>query len=259
MPGLLFAIGCGWLAGMLVNYLSDVLPVHRRLGQPACLECGTGMAALNYFLTPRRCPACGTARPWRTLIVEVVLAVASAWVWVYTPDRMSFAASLALLTYFAVVVVIDLEHRLIMHVVSIGGALLCALIGFQLHGLRATLVGGAVGFGVMLLVYVLGVMLVKFISARRGQPVGLDGDAEAIGFGDVNLSGVIGLLMGWPAVTTALLFAVVIGGAVSLLYLLWKIITRRYHANLALPYGPFLVAGALLPLFFKPLLLAVFF
>ena len=40
----------------------------------------------------------------------------------------------------------------------------------------------------------LGVLIIKLINRRRGQPV----NDVAFGFGDVNLSGVLGLMLGWP-------------------------------------------------------------
>ncbi|MBL8050057.1 MAG: hypothetical protein JNM46_02460, partial [Anaerolineales bacterium] len=36
---LIIPIIVGWLAGVIVNYLSDVLPRTRRLTQPVCLQC----------------------------------------------------------------------------------------------------------------------------------------------------------------------------------------------------------------------------
>jgi prepilin signal peptidase PulO-like enzyme (type II secretory pathway) len=62
---------------------------------------------------------------------------------------------------------------------------------------------------------------------------------------------VIGLLLGWPGVLAGLVLAVLIAGAVTLVYLLVMVISRRYTPNLALPYGPFLAASAIFLLFFR--------
>ena len=72
-----------------------------------------------------------------------------------------------------------------------------------------------------------------------------------MGFGDVNLSAVIGLLLGWPAILAGLILAILLGGAVSLVYLMYKLITRRYEAFSAIPYGPFLVASTVILLYFR--------
>jgi leader peptidase (prepilin peptidase)/N-methyltransferase len=73
----------------------------------------------------------------------------------------------------------------------------------------------------------------------------------ALGFGDVNLSGVLGLLLGWPAILVGLLLAVLLAGIVSLIYLIIMLALRRYRLFTALPYGPFLIAGAGLIIFFR--------
>jgi hypothetical protein len=68
----LFAI-LGWVTGMLVNYLADVLPLRRRFAAPLCTVCQAEIPPVNYWLWPRRCPACGKHRRWRVWLVEVGL------------------------------------------------------------------------------------------------------------------------------------------------------------------------------------------
>jgi leader peptidase (prepilin peptidase)/N-methyltransferase len=82
-------------------------------------------------------------------------------------------------------------------------------------------------------------------------------DDVALGFGDVNLSGILGLMLGWPLILTGLVLAIFVGGLVSLIYLLIMMILRRYQLFTALPYGPFLITGAFVMLFFGGSLLAI--
>jgi leader peptidase (prepilin peptidase)/N-methyltransferase len=89
------------------------------------------------------------------------------------------------------------------------------------------------------------------VNRRKGQPV----NDVALGFGDVNLSGVLGLILGWPVILIGLVVAVLIGGIVSLIYIVVKLITRKYEAFMALPYGPFLVLGAVLLIYFRNLVI----
>jgi leader peptidase (prepilin peptidase)/N-methyltransferase len=158
---------------------------------------------------------------------------------------------MVILAYFGVVVLIDLEYRLIMHPVSIIGAGLGLIVGLLRVGLVKTIVGGVVGFGVMWLLYMLGILILKLINRRKGQPV----NDVALGFGDVNLSGVLGLMLGWPLILVGLLVAVLIGGLVSLIYIVAMLITRKYQAFAALPYGPFLVIGAIALIYFSDYIL----
>jgi prepilin signal peptidase PulO-like enzyme (type II secretory pathway) len=120
--------------------------------------------------------------------VEAVFIVAAVWLSLSPPSQLGFYAGMLLLVYFGIVVIIDMEHRLILHVVSAAGAVLGLILGTWLHGLVPTLIGGAAGFAAMLFFYYLGALLVRWMSRRRGDPQ----PEEALGFGDVTLSG------GWP-------------------------------------------------------------
>jgi len=151
-----------------------------------------------------------------------------------------------LLLYFGVVVVIDVEHRLILHPVSLVGALLGLGVGIWAHGMQSTLIGGIAGFGIMLAFHGFGNLFARLMARLRGAEI----DEVALGFGDVNLSGVLGLLLGWPGIVGGLLLAILLGGVVSLFYLVFMLILRRYRIFTAIPYGPFLVASAVLLLYF---------
>lgn len=171
--------------------------------------------------------------------------------YVYPPYKIGYLLGMVVLVFFGVVVLVDLEYRLIMHPVSIAGAVLGLLVGVLRVGWVKALIGGVIGFGAMWLLYLLGVLLIKAIDRARGRPV----NDVALGFGDVNLSGVLGLMLGWPQIIIGLVIAVLIGGAISLAYLLFKLITRQYQAFMALPYGPFLVSGAALIIYFRDAIL----
>jgi len=97
----------------------------------------------------------------------------------------------------------------------------------------------------MLALYYLGELFAKLLARMRGQPV----DEVALGFGDVNLAGILGLVMGWPGITACLFIAILIGGLISGIYLVVMVIKRSYRAFTALPYAPFLLLSAVFLLF----------
>jgi len=244
---ILIAAMLGWLAGAFVNFLADVLPWRRKLSSPFCLRCQQEIPWVDYLLWPRRCSHCGWRRGLRVWGVELIAIVVSLWMWSTPPANLGYWLGMTILTFFGLVTIIDLEHRLILHPISLIGAGLGLAIGIFLHGISATLLGGAAGFGIMLLLFGLGIFFVKVSSRLRGQPV----EEDALGYGDVNLSGVLGLMLGWPGILAGLTIAIVLGGVVSLIYLILTILTRRYRAFAAIPYGPFLIAAAIALLFFK--------
>jgi leader peptidase (prepilin peptidase)/N-methyltransferase len=82
------------------------------------------------------------------------------------------------------------------------------------------------------------------MSKRRGETI-----EDALGFGDVNLAGIVGLLLGWPLIIFGLLFAILVGGAFSLLLVAAMMIRRRYQAFMAIPYAPFLVLSVVYALY----------
>lgn len=243
---ILFVLLAGLAAGMVVNYLADVLPLRRRLTKPFCQACDQEQTWLNYLLWPRQCSLCGYPHSRRTWIVNFFFIGASLWLWLHPPSKFNYILGLVLLVYFGVVTVIDLEYRLILHPVSLFGVVLGLVIGIYLHGVVATITGGIIGFSVMFFIYYLGRVFMRWLSRRRG---GIEDD-EAMGFGDVNLSGVIGLMLGWPGIVAGLILTIFIAGIVSLIYLLFRLVTHRYEAFMAIPYGPFLVASAVVLMYF---------
>jgi leader peptidase (prepilin peptidase)/N-methyltransferase len=82
-------------------------------------------------------------------------------------------------------------------------------------------------------------LLLALLAARLGSGFGL---------GDVVLSGLVGLVTGyvaWWRPVVALYAAFLLGG----LYALVQVVTRRRSRRDAVPFGPFLAAGAVLSLF----------
>lgn len=247
-------IPLGWISGVLVNYLCDVLPWKRKIAQPFCLQCKHNQSWFNYFVWPRRCVHCQKSRSLRTWLIELVYILVTVWLWQNHPEKLGYWGGLFLAIYFGVVVVIDIEHRLILHPVSLFGALSGFLVGAYMHGWWESLLGGLVGFGSMLLLYWLGELLLRLAAKLRGETV----DDVALGFGDVNLSGVLGLILGFPGIVLGLFVAIMVAGLVSLVFLVVMLLVRKYRLFMALPYGPFLVFGAVTLLYFRDMLAQLF-
>jgi len=241
----------GWLAGLLVNYLADVLPITRTLSRPACHKCGREFWALDYLLF-RRCGN-GHLRSLRTWITQFIGVSAGFYVWFFPPMNLGYMLGMIVTIYFGLVFVIDLEHRLILHPTSIFGAILGLVVGFSAHKLTPTLVGGLSGLAIMLAFYFLGMLFARFRTKRMVAAGQKPDDEEALGAGDVILVTILGLMLGWPLIWFGLLFGILLGGAVSLLIIIWLVISRRYGKNalmLFIPYGPYFITSASLIIFF---------
>ena len=132
------------------------------------------------------------------------------------------------------VIFFDAEHRLILDRVMFPSMIAAlALSFFTPHlGIWVSLL---TGFGAGLLF-----LLLALIGAAVMR-------AEALGFGDVKLVAFLGLILGIynVAILNALFLGVLFAGVVSLLLVALRIRSMRD----AIPYGPFLAAGALAVLF----------
>jgi prepilin signal peptidase PulO-like enzyme (type II secretory pathway) len=96
-----------------------------------------------------------------------------------------------------------------------------------LGNLVNALLGGAVGFGVFLLLAIVG----------RG----------ALGMGDVKLAGVIGLMTGYPDVLWALIIGALVGAGAAIVLL----ISRKATRKTAIAYAPYLAFGAFVVLWVR--------
>lgn len=239
----------GWSIGVVINALADSLPVSSRLQWPGCPHCGAprprrAVSALLGMLTrARHCPYCGQPRAWRALAVELVATAGSIWIYMKNLGPSSYWASLLVFSVFLLVVVIDIEHRLILHSVSLPAAVLIGFLGIMdpARGAGKILLGGLAGFALVMLLFLFGGVFARWVARRSGQPL----EEVAFGFGDVTLAGVIGLAVGWPGVIVALVIGVLSAGLYSSVYILWMLLRRRYTPYVPIPYGPFLVLGAL--------------
>ncbi len=255
----------GFVVGAFLNLCADQLPRWRRLRRtPFCPECEeprpwwAWSGTLAYLRLKPACQECGAPIPWRQPLVEVGTAALFAFLWYRyqgTPFLVPYTVYSAI---FVLVLVVDLEHKLILNVVMYPAWVL-ALLGSLLHPrpyfYRLALLGGAVGFGILLLVYLSGVLFVKVVSKARGK----DLNAVAFGFGDVRLGLFIGLILGFPDVLQAIFAAVLLGGLGGLLYWFVRaVILRRYSLFTPIPYGPYLIIGAMYLMFTTPQLATVF-
>lgn len=222
----------GWPVGVAINHAADILPTHQSLLQR--LKCGVcetpysysqWSALLAWATRQTHCARCGAQRDKlaRAIIVEVSTPLFFAFlIW-----RFGVSVYLGLvLIYTAVLILItvtDLEHRLILNIVTIPAIVLAIIAAFVMPGLnwRLALLGGAIGLGVTYIIWLLGVLF-------YGQ--------GAFGVGDITLSTFLGLILGFPHIMMSLIMGVFLGGIVAFLL----VITRLSKRTAYIPYGPFL-------------------
>jgi leader peptidase (prepilin peptidase)/N-methyltransferase len=230
---IVFYAAIGLVVGAILNVLADNLPQRARPRPPVCVNCGierppvAWLTSLGYLVQGGRCVNCGQRLPLRGLLVELTTMVVFVLLYQYyglTPYMLLLSVYMAILI---LVTVTDLEHRLILNWVILP-AIVLALAAAPLRPdltWQQILVGGVVGFGFFYLIAII-------------YPGGM-------GAGDVKLAAFVGLISGFPAVIVALLVTILAGGLTSI----FLVVTRIRSMRDAIPYGPFLVIGGIVALF----------
>lgn len=215
----------GLLAGSFINWAADVAPrfavdksrVPRRLQPRWRLAIGALPAARRLTL-----PAA----------VELLCAALFAYIAARYGGTWTAAGRAALTTFFVLIAVIDLKYQLVLNVLLYPAGVLVILL--QLSGTPAGWISAVVGGAFGLIIF----MAVAWL--RPGE----------LGGGDVKLAALIGLLFGFPDALWALLVAVGAGGVAAIV--LMKL--RHQSAQARMPYAPFLCLGAVVALFYNPLM-----
>jgi leader peptidase (prepilin peptidase)/N-methyltransferase len=247
----------GLVIGSFLNVVIHRLPRGQSLLRPRsnCPACGAAIAwfdnvpALSYLLLGGRCRRCRAPISARYPLVE--LAAAGLLVAVTARFGLTVAglAAALLVLLLLALALIDLEHHLLLDVLTLPGlavALLLAPLGGSLVGplggtvlrasspalsaLASSLLGAAVG---ALVPYA---VIVAYRLIRGG---------EGMGLGDVKFLAMIGAFLGWKGVLLTIGLGSVVGAAVGLAL----IAAGRGRRDTELPFGTFLAAGALLTLF----------
>lgn len=242
----------GFVVGGFVNLLVDRVPRKQPLlplggGCRACrpdpapdAEPDPGMAGpVGLVLWPlwgRRCPACARPASPRYAVVQLLTAAAFAGVGLRFGADWAVPAYLVLFTSLLAVSVIDLELHIIPNRIvyptifaSVPLLALAAAVQGDAGRLGRALLGAALAWAALLVIHLV-------------SPAGM-------GFGDVRLSFVLGLFLGWldlRSVLTGLFLGFLLGSVIGVLLVALRLRGRRDH----IPFGPFLASGAALTVFF---------
>jgi len=247
----------GLAAGVFVNLVADSLPTARRLRLPACHACGqvrTPLAWSGVLASAsrrRQCLNCGAVLPCRHLLVELAMPLLFVLCGLRTGLSTTTVANALYVTSLVTILVTDVEHRLILHAVTLP-SILVALAGAYLNPAfdnpKRALLGGAIGLVAALSLYLFGALFSWFLGRLRGEPL----PGPALGFGDVTLSAFLGLIVGAPEIIFALVIGMLAGFVGAVVFLLVRGGAQGAHRAFSsfIPYGPFLILGGATMLFF---------
>ena len=252
MAGYLLVTLAGLGAGVLVNWLADLVdgdesPPWRAANCKLCGKTVPPRRLIPFYgfrRRQRKCAACGTPASLRRPTVPVALAclfpllmahmldpttstrIAPIGVWLI--DALSF-------TVLAFIFAVDLEHHIILDIAvyPLIAVLIGAAIVFNHKAFAGMTIGLVIFGGLFLILYGVGYLIYH---------------EEALGFGDVKLAALVGMLVGWQGTATALVITALLGAAFSALALGTGAKTARQY----IPYGVFLAGGTMLTLLLAP-------
>jgi leader peptidase (prepilin peptidase)/N-methyltransferase len=244
------AVPLGLAFGSFLTVVTHRVPKGESLVAPRsrCPECGTrlrnadNIPVVSWLLLRGRCRSCGARISPMYPLTEIATAglfAAAA----LTFDRVWVSVMIApFLGLMVALAIIDLRHRIIPNRVVYPSLLAFAayivivgLAGGGIDVIRAAL--GMLAYG--------GVLLLVAIVSPKGM-----------GMGDVKLAALIGLVLGSLGlryVTVAAGAGVLLGGVGAVVAL----IAGASRKN-AIPFGPFLTAGALVAAFLAPQISSVY-
>ncbi len=238
---LLFILGA--IIGSFLNVI--ILRTHQNssivFGRSHCSQCRHQLRwyelvpVISFLWLRGKCRKCKGVLSRQYLLVELATAILFVVITYYTIDPIALLAgdwsvvvawlrNLFVVCTFIVVFVYDLRWQLIPDRFT-----LPALVGVILAN---TMLGMAIVPMVLAMAVGGGFFLLQFILSK----------GRWIGGGDIRLGALIGAVVGWPVVVVALFLSYIIG-ALTLAPLLFS---GRARLGAMVPFGTFLVIGALL-------------
>lgn len=258
----LLVVIVGLILGSFFNVLIYRLPREESIIMPGsrCPACGRpippheNIPILSYVFLRGKCAGCKEMISIQYPLVEFVTAALSLILW-YTLvfdfttgelnrwDYTTLFLQVAILLILIPVSVIDYHHYIIPDSITLSGLVLGIAVSFlpgQLTPIQS-LVGVAVGGGILLLIGYIGQILFR--------------KKEAMGGGDIKLLAFVGAVFGWKIALLTITFGALFGSIIGLLMMVIKVLPEDHK----IPFGPFLAAGTWVALLFGDKIVTAYF
>ncbi len=204
----------------------------------ACPECGHKISVwenipiISYLVLRGRCSQCHERIPLRYPLVEAVTAVLSGVVAWHFGYGIITAAVLMFVWALIVLAVIDINTQLLPDDITLPLLWLGVLINLNgsLTDSQSSIIGAVAGYLSLWSIY----WFFKLLTGKEGM-----------GYGDFKLLSAIGAWLGWSMLPVVIIFSSLVGALVGI----GLIIAAKLQKNIPIPFGPYLVGGALIALF----------
>lgn len=216
----------GLCVGSFLSVLADRLPKEEDVlwTRSHCDHCHKTLAwfelipLVSFFVQQGKCRRCDTKLSLQYPLVEIVTAV--GFLFLYNTPLM-----LGIFCVFLVIFISDLKYQIIPDSMTLILLVLSAIYsGLALANIAS-------GLSSALFFY-----LLWLVTKGRGM-----------GFGDVKLAGVLGLMLGFPRIVFALYGAFLTGAAVGVIL----IFSKQKSLKSKIAFGPFLILGTIVSIVFE--------
>ena len=230
----------GTCIGSFLNVCIFRIPKGKSIVFPpsSCMNCGHKLSwwenipILSYLILRAKCRKCSSAISIQYPIVEFLTGILAFMLFQKYGLTLQFFIYFIFTSALLVITFIDLEHQIIPDIISLPGiaAGLIASIFIPAISIVDSIAGILVGGGTLL-----AVAWGYYLFTKR----------EGMGGGDVKLLAMIGAFLGWKCIPLVIFLSAAAGSIIGI------IIIALNHGNRrsAIPYGPFLAAGAVTYLF----------
>ncbi len=243
----LFLFIFGTAIGSFLNVIIDRWPHNQSIqGRSHCDYCQHKLAwndlipIFSFFLLRGRCRYCQKKLSFFYPFVEFITGVMFVTAWIYLPVSL-FTYKIAYLGIVSCLIAIffaDAKYHIIPDQLPIA-LLIFSLIILPISGFVPQIFIGRV---IAAFIVMAPILFLYWITRGGGM-----------GFGDVKLAFAIGFLLGGKLGLISLYLAFILGALVGILMLLLK--KRSLRSKIA--FGPFIVLGALIVLFFQSSIMAI--
>uniref|UniRef100_A0A831U755 Prepilin leader peptidase/N-methyltransferase n=1 Tax=Geobacter metallireducens TaxID=28232 RepID=A0A831U755_GEOME len=237
----IFSFLLGAAVGSFLNVCIYRLPAGESVVSPPsrCPACGGrirpwhNIPILGWLILGGKCRDCGAPISPRYPLVELLNGLLTLALFLKFGPSPTFLVLFVFCSALVVITFIDLDHQIIPDVISLPGIVVGFACSFFLPwlGWKSSLIGIAAGGGSLLAVAWLYEVLTK---------------KEGMGGGDIKLLAMMGAFLGWRSVPFIIFASSLIGSVIGVTLML----VQKKDSKLAIPFGPFLAAGAVLYIFF---------
>ena len=237
MSALTFAALIG-LLGLFVGSFLNVCIYRLPLGQtvlwgrshcPHCerqIRAWENLPVVSWLLLGGRCAGCKARISLQYPIIEIVTGlIFGVAAWLYGPTLL-LVARLLFACAMIVLFMIDLQHRILPNVITVPGIVVGLAFSAVLPpGLRDAIIGAVV---CSLALFAMGELVSRLLRK------------EALGFGDVKMTAMMGAFLGWKLTLVALFLASFLGSVIGI-----GLVALTRNRDYQIPLGSFLAIGAL--------------